>query len=123
MSNHTYIASYLTNVERQLDGWPKGVGESEKKWLTRAVMSVFRLHQMRGTDKECGLSLAQVHERMRGLVDGLESGGEPDWLFPRASVMDFRLACVHRALLEADAEPVWILSSDKMWSQSREEVK
>jgi hypothetical protein len=114
MPNYTYVENYLMNVERQPDGWPMGIEEPEKEWLTRGVKAVLR----RPGSTPVALRIMEIHSHLETLLStGMLWGKTVDTVPPypeggkwkKAALWDYRLACVHRALLAADAEQVWRL--------------
>lgn len=92
----SYVETYLTtNVERDEWGWPTGLDEAARVWLQTAVKAALAAYG--------GVAHISHVERYVFRQADLPAA------LKRAVVIDWRYACVHRALLSAGAESVWRL--------------
>jgi hypothetical protein len=95
----SYVPSYLVNIERQYDGWPKGISDGEKAELIELVTR----------------ALSQSPKTLLLVYDfGRRETIEKEFkrrcpVYYDSALCDFSYACLHRALLAAQAEQVWRL--------------
>lgn len=99
--NHYYVPSYLTNVERQFDGYPKSLTDEQKRELEDAVRGLLLKHPV--------LSMNDIQRMIGSKVSCLKN----------AVVWDFIHACIDRALREV-AEPVFRLTEHERYKFHRE---
>lgn len=102
-----YVPGYLSNVERQFDGWPVWVKDEEKEPLTKAAREVLDMFPD-------GVSLDRVYCL-------IERNHKFDAL--KACLWDALYAVVHRALLNAEADEVWVISKEKRESEARHKAE
>lgn len=93
-----YAEAYLTNrIERQPDGWPVFVDQAGKEWLTARVKSVL--------SNNGPLIISTVVYWVWRVYAGEP---KPECL-QHVALIDAQYAAVHRALIAAGAEQVWVL--------------
>ncbi|MFA4971488.1 MAG: hypothetical protein WC683_02665 [bacterium] len=95
--NLTYVEKYLTDVERDGHGWPKGLPEEERVALTKAVRSLLSVAP--------GMAIGDIYRHLRDT--NVVCQRCPVW--SASALADWSYACVHRALLMAGAHEVWRL--------------
>lgn len=86
-----YVPNYLTCVEREITGWPKGLTDEQKAWLVEFCR--YTLYTFGGT-----LSLNAVYDFYKYRDDRPKLG----------ALLDFTFAALDRALREV-ANPTWTL--------------
>lgn len=100
----SYVPNYLTNVPRSSTGWPLPVEAEECEMLTLLVQQA--LKAFHGT-----ATLQQVHDySMKSSVAHTYERVCP--VYYRATVWDFKYACLDRALRKAPTSQTWTLDYD-----------
>lgn len=89
----SYVPTYLSYTDRQVDGWPNGISEESKKWATQRVENLFALHGQ--------IDLDFVQSVL------FEDSDRPNDFRDKA-LWDFRFATADRALRTVGRQ-VWIL--------------
>ena len=98
-----YIQSFMTTIESGASGWPTGLTDDDRAWLTARVRVILSNH---------------IHLHLMQIVDFVlysrkkSYGGfelSEDSILHRVALLDYIHGSVFRALLAANCEPVWVL--------------
>lgn len=95
-----YNKSYLSWHDREADGWPTGFDPSEKLWFTDQITD-FMKRMKDANPTNYSVTLTQVYDWIKHEPDQPEA-------FKEASLLDFRYAVIHRALIQVATE-TWTL--------------